>query len=81
MTPSEWTLLDVNPEDTNAEGHYAVSLQNPEGENREDLFIPPTDEYAQILSDFEDGEFEITLTVVSAMGIEKIMPQHKTAKA
>jgi hypothetical protein len=56
-------------------------LQNPEGDSREDLFIPHTDEYAAILADFEDGEYEVTITVVSAMGIEKIMPQHKTAKA
>ena len=81
VTPTEWTLLDVNTEDVNADGHYATMLQNAEGESREDLFLPTGEEYEKMMEDFESGELEITVTVLSACGTDKIMPQYKSNKA
>ena len=56
-------------------------LQNAEGESREDLFLPTGEEYEKMMEDFESGELEITVTVLSACGTDKIMPQYKSNKA
>lgn len=80
----DWTLMDVNHEDTNDKGHVATSLMNDDGASREDLFIPTDGEYARMIEEFEGGEGEVRVTVLSAGGfgadVEVVLPGHTVAQ-
>ena len=73
--------MDVNTDDTNDKGHVATSLMNEDGETREDLFIPTDGDYERMIEEFESGEMDVTVTVLSACGTEKVMPTYKSVKA
>lgn len=72
---TEYQLVDFNEGDSNDEGTI-VSLMDPEsGDTLDDLRIPSTDEYKNLREAFAEGSKDVYVTVLSAMGSRKILPQ------
>ena len=67
----EYILTDINDDDSNEEGSI-VTLMTEGGEQREDLRLPDEDAYKGLRDQFLEGSKEILVTVVSAMGINRI---------
>eukprot|EP00353_Schmidingerella_taraikaensis_P006439 CAMPEP_0185580370 /NCGR_PEP_ID=MMETSP0434-20130131/16267_1 /TAXON_ID=626734 ORGANISM="Favella taraikaensis, Strain Fe Narragansett Bay" /NCGR_SAMPLE_ID=MMETSP0434 /ASSEMBLY_ACC=CAM_ASM_000379 /LENGTH=165 /DNA_ID=CAMNT_0028198607 /DNA_START=26 /DNA_END=523 /DNA_ORIENTATION=+ len=79
---TEWQLLDIS------DGF--ASLMDPEsGETLESLKLPPDETadldeevkaYQKLIEEFEAGEKDIMVTVVSAMGTDMILSQYKATE-
>ena len=78
-------VADIDDSDRNAEDASACHLMPTDetaakggglSEDRTDLFIPDSDAYGPMRSDFEDGK-EVYVMVQKAMGIEKVMPMYR----
>ena len=78
VTRTEYTLTDINEDDVTEDGHI-TTLMTEGGEQREDLRLPTGDEWNNLRAAFADasasGAKEVLITVVSAMGINRIDPQ------
>ena len=65
ITREDWTLVDI------ARDGFA-SLMNDNGDTKEDIKIPDDEEGEKIRSSFEAGA-TVSVTVLKAMGLEKIV--------
>ena len=78
VTRTEYILTDVNQDDVTEDGAICT-LMTEGGDQREDLRLPTGDEWNNLRAAFEDasasGAKEVIITVVSAMGINRIDPQ------
>lgn len=71
VTRTEYILTDINDDDSTEDGSIVV-LMTDRGDSREDLRLPDGPEYKQLRDAFTDGAKEILVTVINAMGINKI---------
>jgi translation initiation factor 5A len=71
VTRTEYILTDINDDDSTEDGSIVV-LMTDRGDSREDLRLPDGPEYKQLRDAFLDGAKEILVTVINAMGINKI---------
>lgn len=71
VTRIEYLLTDINDDDVNEDGSI-VTLMTEGGETREDLRMGDGPEYKQLRDAFIDGSKEILVTVVNAMGTNRV---------
>eukprot|EP01059_Diplonema_ambulator_P023483 TRINITY_DN389_c0_g1_i1.p2 TRINITY_DN389_c0_g1~~TRINITY_DN389_c0_g1_i1.p2 ORF type:complete len:157 (+),score=64.92 TRINITY_DN389_c0_g1_i1:53-523(+) len=74
VSRAEYTLIDVDERDGN------LSLQDENGDMREDLSLPKDEEVCKLIKKgFEEGK-ELVLGVICAMGEEAVMTVKEAAK-
>ncbi|CCW70890.1 unnamed protein product [Phytomonas sp. Hart1] len=68
-----YSVIDIQPNHDDPSLPSHLSLMNDDGENREDLDMPPDANLSNQIKDQFDAGKDVLVAVVSAMGIEQIL--------